>query len=72
MKLPGKRANMYKLPSLQELGAFFGISDSEVIETAKRLYNSSSVAHDARFDTVKLMLAVEVAKKECPSLLELN
>lgn len=72
LKLPGRRPNMFKLPSLQELGAFFGISDAEVIETAKRLYNSSSVAHDARFDTVKLMLAVETAKKECPSLLELN
>ena len=72
LKLPGRRGNMYKLPSLQELGSFFGISDYEVIETAKRLYNSSSVAHDARFDTVKLMLAVEVAKKECPALLELN
>lgn len=71
LKLPGYRGG-YKLPSLKELGDYFGVSDIEVIEKAKELYNSSSVAHDARFDTVKLMLSVEIAKKICPELLELN
>lgn len=71
LKIPGFR-NVYKLPSLKELGDYFGVSDIETSERAKELYDSSSVAHDARFDTVKLMLAVENAKKVCPELMVLN
>ncbi len=62
----------FKNPNLKELGDAFGVSDEEVIQTAIELYNSSSVAHDARFDTVKLMLAVEKAKLVCPKLSMLN
>lgn len=70
LKIPGWRK--YKMPSLAELGAFFGIRDSEVIAKTQELYSSKSIAHDSRFDTVKLMLAVEEGKKYCPSLIELN
>lgn len=62
----------FKNPNLKELGDAFGVSDEEVIQTAIELYNSSSAAHDARFDTVKLMLAVEKAKLVCPKLSMLN
>lgn len=62
----------FKNPNLKELGDAFGVSDEEVIQTAIELYNSSSAAHDARFDTVKLMLAVEKAKIVCPKLSMLN
>lgn len=71
LKIPGRRT-LYKMPSLLELANFFGVEDDEVIKIAKRLFNSNSLAHDARFDSVKLMLAVERAKKECPSLMVLN
>lgn len=71
LKIPGKRT-LYKLPSLAELSAFFGVSDREVIAKTKELFSSNSVAHDARFDTVKLMMSVERAKKVCPALVELN
>lgn len=70
LKIPGWKR--YKLPSLAELGAFFGVKDSEVIAKTQELYCSNSIAHDARFDTVKLMLAVEEGKKYCPALVELN
>lgn len=62
----------YKNPNLKELGDAFAISDEIVIQTAIDLYNSSSAAHDARFDTIKLMLAVEKAKLICPKLSMLN
>lgn len=70
LRIPGFRG--YKMPSLAELGAFFGIKDNEVVLKTQELYNSKSIAHDSRFDTVKLMLAVEEAKKYCPLLFELN
>lgn len=70
LKIPGWKR--YKMPSLAELGSFFGIKDSDVIKKTQELYYSVSIAHDSRFDTVKLMLAVEEGKKYCPNLIELN
>ena len=58
--LPGTR-NRYKWPSLAELANYFGVDDAAVHAQMQRWYGQQSEAHDARFDTVKLYLALQAA-----------
>ena len=58
-KLPRKSGVGYKYPKLSELCEFFGISDNEILEKTKEIFNCDATYHDARFDTTALYLAVE-------------
>ena len=60
LKLPGTR-NLYKYPSLAELGAYWGIEENAVKMELELLYRVDTAAHDARYDTVKMYLAIQRA-----------
>ena len=57
-KLQRKSGTGYKYPKLNELCLFLGVSENDIHQTAKALFNSNSAFHDARFDTAALYLAV--------------
>lgn len=63
LKLPSRNPRCYKNPSLKELADYYGIDDDFVISYVKNLFGSTASAHDARFDTVKLMFAVEFGRR---------
>jgi len=67
LQLPGSRGS-FKAPNLAELATAFGVEEDEVQEYCQKLFSTSSVAHDARYDTVKLMLACVKGREECPAL----
>ncbi len=71
LKLPGRNPRCYKNPSLKELADYYGIDDDYVIGYVKNLFGNTASAHDARFDTVKLMFAVEFGRKESSEITEL-
>ena len=58
--LPGTRSR-YKWPSLAELAAYFGVQDADVQLQMQKFYGRQCQAHDARFDTVKMYLALQKA-----------
>ena len=57
-KLSRKSGAGYKYPKLNELCSILSVSDNEIEQTTKRLFDFSSGYHDARFDTVAVFLAV--------------
>lgn len=61
--LPG-RGGRYKMPSLQEFAAAFGVTTPQILATMHRLYGAESGAHDARHDTVKMYLALDNACRQ--------
>ena len=57
-KLARKTGVGYKYPKLSELCAFLSITDQDIFNTGKQLFGALNGAHDARFDTVAVYLAV--------------
>ena len=57
VKLPRANGVGFKYPKLSELVSFLGITDKEILSTAKKLFGSNCSYHDARFDTSALYLA---------------
>ncbi len=57
-KLPRKSGTGYKYPKLLELCEYFCLTEGSVLSAAKVLFGSSCGAHDARFDTTAVYLAV--------------
>ncbi len=55
-KLKRSTTNAYKYPKLQEACDFFSITDTEIKQDVKRLFNGEVGYHDARFDTTALYL----------------
>lgn len=70
-KLAG-RYRGYKHPRLNELCAFLGISEDDIMNTARELFGDSGCYHDARFDTAAVYLAVNRAINSQPALDELK
>ena len=58
-----KRANSlgYKYPKLNELCAYFSVSDYEILEESQRIFGDKTGYHDARFDTTAVYLAMNRA-----------
>ena len=56
----------YKYPKLSELLCYFDIPDSLVFETTKKLFGETTGAHDARFDTVAVCLAMNFGFEKEP------
>lgn len=69
LKLPGGRP--YKLPSLRELMAHYGITDDLVTEQTQAGFGLAGAAHDARYDAqaVRLCTLAAVAKGDCRDIL---
>lgn len=69
LKLPGGRP--YKLPSLRELMAHYGIADEMVTEQTQSGFGIAVGAHDARYDAqaVRLCTLAAIANKDCRDLL---
>ena len=57
-KLTRAKGVGFKYPKLSELVSFLGITDKEILSTAKKLFGSQCGYHDARFDTCAVYLAV--------------
>ncbi len=57
-KLSRRTGAGYKYPKLAELLEYFSISEHEVLTCGKRLFGNVFGAHDARFDTTAVYLAV--------------
>jgi len=70
-KLKGRREG-YKYPKLSELTTYLGITDFEILNTAKLLFGCSCGYHDARFDTTALYLAMYKGMNCEPSLASLK
>lgn len=70
LKIPAQNPRCYKKPSLKELADYYNIDDEMVIEYVKRIFGSTAVAHDARFDTIKLMFAVEFGRRSAVEITE--
>ena len=66
-KLLGRREG-YKYPKLNELTAFMGITDKQILTEAERLFGCSCGYHDARFDTTALYLAMNKGMNDEDSL----
>lgn len=62
-KLKRTSSKGYKYPRLNELTAFLGISDKEILDTSKKIFGAKTGFHDARFDTTAVYLAVNKAMK---------
>lgn len=60
-KLPRSSGVGYKYPKLAELVKFLGITDKEILSTAKNLFGFNCGYHDARFDACAVYLAVNKA-----------
>lgn len=61
-KIPRAKGAWYKYPKLNELCAFLGINDKEIILKAKNLFGASCSYHDSRFDTMAVYLATKKLK----------
>ncbi len=48
----------YKYPKLSELCDYFGITPSEIILESKRIFGDTNGAHDSRYDTTAVYLAI--------------
>ena len=71
LRIPSARfAGRYKLPSLAELAQGFGVDEAEVHRVTTELFGNDAGAHDARYDTVKLMLACRKGREVCPQMQE--
>jgi DNA polymerase III epsilon subunit-like protein len=57
-KLPRANGLGYKYPKLSELIGYFGITESMVVSESQKIFGVLSGAHDARFDTVCVYLAM--------------
>ena len=60
LKLRGRGA-FYKMPSLEELAAFYGVTMADIMDMLRRLFHVEKDAHDARHDIVKMYLALDSA-----------
>lgn len=60
-KILRSNGKSYKYPKLSELTCFLGISDQEILNTAKRLFGAQTGYHDARFDTSAVYLISNTA-----------
>lgn len=65
------RTGRLKIPSLKELADRFAVTDRDVANEMRWLYDTQKDAHDARHDTVKLYLALSRASDEFPHLASL-
>ncbi len=62
LKLPTGRVNTrFKFPKLSELTDYFSISDKDILLKTKELFNDCMGAHDARYDTTAVYMALEAA-----------
>jgi len=63
----------YKYPKLSELCDFFGVTERETEETARKLFGiDSAFYHDARFDTAAVFLAMNYGMRSEELLSELK
>ncbi len=70
-KLIGKRAG-YKYPKLNEMTAYFKISDYEIGLTTKEIFKDTVGFHDARFDTTALYLSMDIGMHSEKALMEIK
>ncbi|NCA66735.1 MAG: 3'-5' exonuclease [Clostridia bacterium] len=61
LKLPSQRGG-YKYPSLEELARCYGVSNDETVNFMEEQFAEQSGAHDARYDTCKMYLALSKAR----------
>ena len=57
--LPGGRP--YKMPSLLELRAHYGVSEEAIARAARADFGAETAAHDARFDAEAVCLCAQAA-----------
>lgn len=62
LRLPNKYGG-YKNPSLEELATSYGVTEEEVKGLLIELFATAAYAHDARYDTCKLFLAISKARR---------
>jgi DNA polymerase-3 subunit epsilon len=65
-KLPRSRGVGFKYPKLGEMLNYFGYTDCDIVAKEKEIYGMVTSAHDARYDTVALYMAVNKATAICP------
>lgn len=70
LKLPGGRP--YKMPSLRELMAHYGVTEEDVSRETERDFGCCGAAHDARWDAEAVRLCAERAMRagDCRNLME--
>ena len=70
LKLPGGRP--YKMPSLRELMAHYGVTEEDVSRETERDLGSCGAAHDARGDAEAVRLCAKRAMRagDCRNLME--
>lgn len=57
-KLPRRTGEGYKYPKLSELCGYFSLAENDIVSAGKKLFGDVYGAHDARFDTSAVYLAV--------------
>ncbi len=62
MKLPSPRG-CYKYPTLEEFASCYGVSSLEAQRLTNELFDAETNAHDARYDTCKMYLALKNARR---------
>lgn len=67
LKLPTAKG-YYKYPSLAEFACFYGVSNENTVSLAQKLFDSVYSAHDARYDTTMMFLALSKARNCCDEL----
>ncbi len=71
-KLPRKTGVGYKYPKLSELCEYFKLSETEIMLSARKLFGFVTGAHDARFDTTAVYLAVNTGLVSEPIMKDLK
>ena len=65
LKLPtGRVDRRFKFPKLTELTAFYRLTEDKIADKTEELFGVSGGAHDARYDTAAVYMAVECAVNE--------
>ena len=68
LNIPAKGGKGIKYPSLEELAHHFGVTNEDILNEMRWLYDTTKDAHDARHDTVKMFLALRRGCDSCPEL----
>lgn len=71
-KIPKSNGRGYKYPRLSELCEYFEIDEESVKQAEEKLFGCVTSAHDARFDTAALFLALNIGMNTESSLHTLN
>lgn len=68
LRLPRPNGRGYKYPKLDELSEHFDIYPYDISMETLKLFGEAGAGHDARYDTVEMMLSVEASPSEFPEV----